>query len=112
MSNVTVSIAGRSYTVACDAGQESHIGRLARSIDHKLQGIPNLAGQAESRTLLFAALLLADELDEIESAKQSAAQIAQSDEGSSEAGAAQALESLAERLEDLAKRLEDAGANA
>jgi cell division protein ZapA len=64
MSNVTVTIAGRHYTVACAAGEESHIELLGRSIDTRLEGLPNLAAQSEARTLLFAALLLADELHE------------------------------------------------
>lgn len=108
MSNVTVSIAGRSYTVACDAGQEAHIGRLARSIDRKLQGMPSLAGQGEARTLLFAALLLADELDELESGQAPTATPA----SAHDAGTAETLESLAEKLEAVAERLENAAPSA
>ncbi|MBO9518954.1 MAG: cell division protein ZapA [Porphyrobacter sp.] len=105
MSNVTVSIVGRSYTVACDPGQEGHISRLARSIDSKLKDIPNLAGQAESRALLFAALLLADELHELQSRAPAAAP-------TDDAQTAEALETLAEKLEGLAARLENATPNA
>ena len=61
MSDVTLTIAGRGYTIACDPGQERHIGSLGRAIDAKLTELPGLAGQSETRTLLFAALLLADE---------------------------------------------------
>ncbi|HEY6814912.1 MAG TPA: cell division protein ZapA [Croceibacterium sp.] len=100
MSNVTVSIGGRHYTVACAVGEEHHIETLGRSIDGKLQGLANLSGQSEARTLLFAALLLADELHEL----QSAAPPAPADDGPS----AEALEQLAERLESLAERLESA----
>ena len=67
MSNVTLTIGGRHYTVACAAGEEAHIEMLGRTIDGKLHGMPNLAGQSEARTLLFAALLLADELHELRS---------------------------------------------
>ena len=100
MSNVTVSIGGRNYTVACDPGEEGHIELLARSINGKLSGMANLSGQSEARTLLFAALLLADELHEL----QTGAAPAAADDRSPEA-----LERLAERLEDLAERLENAG---
>lgn len=99
MSNVNVSIAGRQYTVACAPGEENHIETLGRSIDHKLQGLPSLSGQSEARTLLFAALLLADELHEAQSGRAPAPA---ADDGA----AAATLERLAERLEGLAARLE------
>ena len=102
MSNVTVTIGGRHYTVACAAGEEQHIEMLGRSIDGKLHGLTNLGGQSEARTLLFAALLLADELHELHS---TAPEAPPADDGPS----ADVLERLAERLESLAERLEDAG---
>jgi cell division protein ZapA len=102
MSNVTVSIGGRHYTVACAAGEEQHIELLGRSIDGKLQGLANLSGQSEARTLLFAALLLADELHEQQSRGGGSPP-------SEDSSSAEALERLAERLESLAERLERAG---
>jgi cell division protein ZapA len=102
MSNVTVTIGGRHYTVACAAGEEPHIEMLGRTIDGKLEGMANLSGQAEARTLLFAALLLADELHEARSGGASAPA------GPSPA-VAESLEALASRLEGLAEGLERAG---
>ncbi len=99
MSNVTLTIGGRHYTVACGPGEEDHIGMLGRTIDSKLAGLPNMTGQSEPRTLLYAALLLADEVHELRSGA------AAPDDGA----AAEALESLAERLEGLAAHLEGAG---
>jgi cell division protein ZapA len=99
MSNVTVTIGGRHYTVACAAGEEQHIELLGRAIDGKLEGLPNLSGQSEARTLLFAALLLADELHERGSGGAPAA-------GEADPRVAEALELLATRLEALAVRLE------
>ena len=99
MSNVTLSIGGRHYTVACAAGEEAHIEMLGRTIDGKLTDMPNLSGQSEARTLLFAALLLADELHELPGDAPRAA-----DTGNAEA--AEALERLAGKLEMLAERLE------
>ena len=64
MSNVSLQIGGRSFTVACAPGEEEHIAGLGRMIDGKLQAMGGSAGQTETRTLLFAALLLADELHE------------------------------------------------
>jgi cell division protein ZapA len=103
MSNVSLTIGGRQYAVACAAGEEAHVERLGRTIDGKLQGMAGLAGQSEARTLLFAALLLADELHDARSG------------GSGPAGpppppaAADGLEALADRLESIADHLEAAG---
>ena len=97
MSNVTLTIGGRFYTVACAEGEEAHIEALGRTIDGKLHGLPNLSGQSEARTLLFAALLLADELHELRPGGSPAA----------DGQAADALERLADTLESLAERLEN-----
>jgi len=97
MSNVTLTIGGRFYSVACGEGEEAHIEALGRTIDGKLHGMPNLGGQSEARTLLFAALLLSDELHELRSGKTTAG----------DGPAADALERLADTLEGLAERLEN-----
>jgi cell division protein ZapA len=99
MSNVTVTIAGRHYTVACAAGEESHIEMLGRTIDGKLHDMPNLSAQSEARTLLFAALLLADELHERNAGGAPSA-------AEPDPRLADSLEELAWRLEGLAVRLE------
>lgn len=99
MSNVSLTIGGRTYTVACAPGEESHIQALGRTIDGKLAEMDNLAGQSESRTLLFAALLLADELHE----RGSGADARPLPDHSR---TADQLELIAGRLESLADRLE------
>lgn len=94
MSDVTLSIGGRSYRVACADGQEAHILRLGAMIDHKLAAMDGATGQAEARTLLFAALLLADELYELKQPKADGPDFAPQ------------LETLASRLENIAAHLE------
>ena len=101
MSNVTLEIGGLRYTIACAAGEESHVAMLGASINSRLATIPNLGGQSEARSLLFAALLLADELHE--AGKQASAPAPQAD-------AAEPLEKLADRLESLASQLEASAA--
>ena len=64
MSNVTLTISGREYIVACAEGEEAHVTGLGRMIDAKLTAMGNMSGQGEARQLLFAALMLADELHE------------------------------------------------
>lgn len=104
MSNVTLSIGGRSFTVACAAGEEDHVAGLGRMIDSKLSSMGDTAGQSEARLLLFAALLLADDLHGAQGKAGSAA--ATLDETS-----LQHLDAIAGRLENLAARLERPPAN-
>lgn len=61
MSEVTFLVGGRKYTVACADGEEAHVQALGESIDAKLKQIGSL-GPQEGQNLLFAALLLADDL--------------------------------------------------
>jgi cell division protein ZapA len=98
MSNVSLSIGGHSYRIACADGQEEHIARLGASIDDKLATMGENAGQNEARALLFAALLLADEVYELKQAPAPPP-----DPGPDPAPA---LEALAERLENLAASIE------
>ena len=81
MAQVTVNIHNRPYQVACDDGQEPHVQKLAAYIDRRVgelaskSGVPGPAGQiTETRLLVMAALLIADELgeayDELEEIRQ------------------------------------------
>jgi len=100
MSNVTLSIGGRAYTVACADGEEAHVAGLGKMIDAKIAAMDATASQHESRALLFAALLLADEVHEAK-ADLPAAQSAPAP-----GDLAPQLARIAERLENLADRLE------
>ena len=95
MSNVSLKIGGRDYTVACAEGEEDHVRTLGALIDGKIADLGN-AAQGETRQLLFAALLLADELHEARG------KLAASDPQAH----APALERLAARLENIASALE------
>jgi cell division protein ZapA len=64
MGNVTLSIGGRIFTLASADGEEAHVARLGRLIDEKAAA-SGAAGQTETRMLLFAALMMADELHEL-----------------------------------------------
>ncbi|NLE59845.1 MAG: cell division protein ZapA [Planctomycetes bacterium] len=65
MSNVTLTIGGRNYPITCADGEEEHVMGLGRQIDERLKNMGAGNGQSEARTLLFAALLLADENHEL-----------------------------------------------
>ena len=63
MSNVTLSIGGRTFTVSCADGEEDHVSQLGSLVDKKVETLGPAAGQNEVRMLLYAALVLADELN-------------------------------------------------
>jgi cell division protein ZapA len=102
MAEVDLIIAGRPYRVACRDGEEETLRSAARLVDSKsreaLQGLGTLS---EARQLLFASLLLADQL--IDQSPQATLPAAPDPELASRA------ERIAERLESLADSLEDDG---
>lgn len=104
MSNVTLKIGGRNYAVACAEGEEEHVATLGRLIDEKVAGMGTAGGQNEVRSLLFAALLLADELHE---ARRSKGQATPAPAANPLPELAPALEQIAERIENLAAQVEN-----
>ena len=107
MAHIDVDIAGRRYTVACRDGEEEHLRALAALVDRRAHdAAAALGSHSETRQLLFASLLLADDLNDREGgAPAEAAQPA------ADPRVADALERLASRVESLAERLETGGGN-
>ena len=63
MAEVDLTIAGRAYRVACRAGEEENLRAAGALVDAKSrEAIAGLGTLSESRQLLFAALLLADQI--------------------------------------------------
>ena len=68
MPQVNVEINGRSYKLSCGPGEEEHVIALSRRIDKHAQSVGKAATPAaEIQSLVMAALMLADELEETES---------------------------------------------
>jgi cell division protein ZapA len=62
MPLVNVMVNSRAYTIACDDGEEDHLRDLAGHVDSKVKELLASVGQVgETRLLLMAALLIADE---------------------------------------------------
>ena len=102
MSNVTLSIGGRNFTVACADGEEAHVSHLGTLIEAKVAAAGG-QGQTETRMLLYAALLLADEVHELKgNAAPSGIPAEMQDR----------LARMALRIENLADLLEGSAANA
>ncbi len=63
MAEVELTIAGRNYLVACRAGEEETLRAAGVLVDAKSkEALAGLGTLSESRLLLFASLLLADQI--------------------------------------------------
>ncbi|MFL6721787.1 MAG: cell division protein ZapA [Sphingomonas sp.] len=108
---VDLTIAGRSYQVACREGEEDNLRSAARLVDGKSrEALAGLGTLSEARQFLFASLLLADQL--IDKRPEDAA-AASAPPPPAASGPDPALivraETLADRLESLATALENEG---
>ena len=109
MSNIDVEVAGRRYNVACRDGEEEHLRSLAAIVDQRAHdAAAALGGLTETRQLLFAALLIADDLKET----RAGAGLPDPTPAAPDPAVAEALERLAARMENLAERLEREPADA
>jgi cell division protein ZapA len=99
---IDISIAGRTYQVACREGEEENLRTAARLVDGKSrEALAGLGTLSEARQFLFASLLLADQLIE----KQPEAAIP----AGPDPALVERAEALAGRLESLAALLENEG---
>jgi cell division protein ZapA len=109
MANIDVEVAGRSYSVSCRDGEEEHLRALAAIVDTRAQDAAEaLGGLTESRQLLFAALLIADDLKDT----RAGAGLPDPTPPRPDPAVAEALERIAGRLESLVATLEPAVTNA
>ena len=66
MTQVSVTIAGRSYRMACQEGEEAHLESLAKSFDAKIAEMRQAFGEiGDMRLHVMAALTFIDELGEV-----------------------------------------------
>ena len=101
MASVELEIDARKYQLACRDGEEAHLRSVAAIVDKKARDAgAALGNMTEARQLLFAALLLADEVKEHRAGNGSAA------DPEVDPAMADALERLAERIEKVAETLE------
>lgn len=117
MAQVSVSINGRNYRMACDDGQEGHLTQLAQDLDQRIARLRNDFGEiGDMRLTIMAALLIADEMNEqvnrlrrVEeecAALQDARVVAADRAKATESAIAAAFNAAAERIESLAKVLD------
>ncbi len=67
MADVTVTLNGRTYRLECDDGDEEHLIELSKLVSARHDKLQKKFGQVgDDRLLLMTALMIADELTEIE----------------------------------------------
>ena len=107
---IDLTIAGRTYQVACREGEEENLRAAARLVDGKSrEALAGLGTLSEARQFLFASLLLADQL--IEKRPEAAEPEPASIPAEVDPVLAERAEALAGRLESLAAQLEQEAAN-
>jgi cell division protein ZapA len=106
MAQLTIKINGYAYVVGCDDGQEQHLLRMAAEVESRVDSIKSLGSQSgESRLLVLAALLMADELHDtrimLDNMKAELSKLPHA-----EAETRRRLARLADRAEEIAAGLE------
>jgi cell division protein ZapA len=116
MSQVSVTINGRQFRMACEDGQEGHLMNLARDLDSRIEGLRAKFGEiGDTRLTVMAALTIADSLAEtaarikrleddlatLQSARLEAVDL----DKAAHAAIAAALNAAAERIETITKKL-------
>ncbi|WP_421875029.1 cell division protein ZapA [Pacificispira sp.] len=130
MAQVSISINGRPYTVACEDGQEPRLRELAAALDEEVSGLASAIGQVgDTRLLVIAGLSLVDRMADLAAeldgqsapAPAAAPAAAPADDGRAEAAEARAeaaerrvaeleaqLAAATDRISSIAASLEDA----
>jgi cell division protein ZapA len=120
MPLVNVMVNGKAYTLGCGEGEEPHLKQLATVVDAKMREALSMVGTQASDTklLLTAALLLADEHHEALGRLGTSAQTAGDLQGErdllsekaekAQSTAADALEAAAAKVEAIVGRLAEA----
>ena len=118
--NVSLSIGGRNHVISVAGDEEPHLRMLAQMIEERVSKLSIGQGQTETRMLLIAALMLADELQTLQSAPALAPpkQAPAKEPPAPATGSLNAeigpemlarVSELADRVEKLAARLEHSG---
>ena len=116
MAQVSVTINGRQFRMACEDGQEDHLGTLARELDARIATLRGKFGEiGDTRLTVMAALTIADELADMTArmkrmerdlaALQESRVNATEYNKTAQAAVAAALTAAAERIESVTRKL-------
>lgn len=112
MATVSIRINGHAYSVGCENGQERHVQAMAQQVERRTQRVRALGFTGESHVLVLAALLMADEIQDLsdqllpESTNQAVQDVERM--RAEQALTSSRLIDLAERAETIAATLERA----
>ena len=105
MAQVTLRINGYAYTLGCKDGEEKHLEAMGAEVNKRIDGVRAAAGQSgESRMLVMAALLMADDVFDLRKRLEAAEAGAGTSKPDPKLG--QKLARMAERAEEIAQGLE------
>jgi len=116
MAQVTVTIDGKQYRMACDEGQEEHLMDLAGRFDQYVAHLKQSFGEiGDQRITVMAGIMVMDELSELQrrvrGMESEIATLRKTRDDAlikadkSDAALTGALANLAERMEGLAEKL-------
>jgi len=123
MAQVTVTIDGKQYRMACDEGQEEHLTELAGRFDQYVGHLKQSFGEiGDQRLTVMAGIMVMDELSELQrrmrGMESEIATLRKTRDDAlvkadkNDAAITGALASLAERMEGLADKLAVKGGGA
>ncbi len=118
MPQVTVTIDGKQYRMACDEGQEDHLIELAGRFDRVVGQLKESFGAiGEGRLTVMAGITLVDEMGELQKRTTKLEEeigtlkgerdAARAEARKSESALTEALSGLAARMEGLAEKLSE-----
>ena len=116
MAQVSVTINGRVYRMACDDGQEEHLNQLAARLDETIEQLRKQFGEiGDQRLTVMAAITMADQSSEAErrlgalegkvAGMEEARAAVLERQQTQEAAVARSIDAFAERVEALASRV-------
>jgi cell division protein ZapA len=116
MPQISVTINGRQFRMACENGEEARLTNLAADLDARIATLRARFGEiGDMRLTVMAALAVADELSEVReklarlepelATLQEASVISADRAQATQAAVVAALNAAAERIESLTKRL-------
>ncbi len=105
MAQVTLRINGYAYMIGCQDGEEKHLEAMASEVNNRIDGVRLASGPSgESRMLVMASLLMADDLFELRARLQAAGTPATEPRPDPKLG--RKLNRMAKRAEEIADGLE------
>jgi cell division protein ZapA len=116
MAQVTISIDGKAYKMACDEGQEAHLEKLGTRFDQYVSHLKSAFGEiGDQRLLVMSGVMVMDEVQELERRITALeAELARVQDSAAKAerrlaeggmGTERALATIADKLEGLATRI-------